>query len=283
MLQKNTLTYYQILKIDELASNEEIKKAYRQLMLQYHPDVAKTPLASEQFEKVVQAYKVLSNSEERSKYDKNKHAKFVKNTISTLKPRNINYKNFRTSISKKLKLKNLINILKINKSLKEDKNFFVVPEEILNLHPKDLKLRFLESSNKYVRAEALKSLVINCGTRCYKLIEAGFHDQSKEVKEVAVHAIGKLKIRQGVLHLANLYKTSGPHMRKTIIKCLALINTKKSNDLVAHSCFDRNESVQLEALKIIKNTKLYEYLPKIKSLIHHQNKDIHLLIKSMLK
>lgn len=51
---------YQILGLRRGASQEEIKSAYRRLVKQLHPDLSHTPATSEQFKRVVRAYKVLS-------------------------------------------------------------------------------------------------------------------------------------------------------------------------------------------------------------------------------
>ncbi|NIW45547.1 MAG: DnaJ domain-containing protein [candidate division Zixibacteria bacterium] len=63
--------YYQILGIDENASKDEIKKAYRKLAMQYHPD--RNPgdaQAEERFKEINEAYQVLSDDDKRSHYDR---------------------------------------------------------------------------------------------------------------------------------------------------------------------------------------------------------------------
>jgi hypothetical protein len=62
-------TLYQVLCIFEKASPEEVKKAYRRLSLQWHPDVCKEPDAQEMFIKINEAYKVLSDPEQKRRYD----------------------------------------------------------------------------------------------------------------------------------------------------------------------------------------------------------------------
>jgi len=66
--------YYEILGVAPRASNEEIKKAYRQMALQYHPD--RNPgnkEAEDKFKEAAEAYSVLSDSEKRSVYDRFGH------------------------------------------------------------------------------------------------------------------------------------------------------------------------------------------------------------------
>ncbi len=63
--------YYKVLGIDKKASQDEIKKAYRKLARQYHPD--RNPgdaKAEERFKEISEAYDVLSDAEKRKKYDR---------------------------------------------------------------------------------------------------------------------------------------------------------------------------------------------------------------------
>jgi molecular chaperone DnaJ len=62
--------YYEVLGVGRDADGAEIKKAFRRLARQVHPDVSDAPDADEQFKVVVEAYEVLSNSETRELYDR---------------------------------------------------------------------------------------------------------------------------------------------------------------------------------------------------------------------
>lgn len=61
--------YYSILGVDRNATKEEIKKAFRKLAMQYHPDKNPSPEASEKFKLINQAYSVLSDDKKRASYD----------------------------------------------------------------------------------------------------------------------------------------------------------------------------------------------------------------------
>jgi len=61
--------YYAILGVPKNATQEEIKRAYKRLARQYHPDVNKSPEAEEKFKEINEAYAVLSDPEKRKIYD----------------------------------------------------------------------------------------------------------------------------------------------------------------------------------------------------------------------
>lgn len=63
--------YYRILELDEFASADQIKKAYRKLAMQYHPDRnhGKEDWANEKFKDINEAFSVLGDPEKRSQYD----------------------------------------------------------------------------------------------------------------------------------------------------------------------------------------------------------------------
>ncbi|MBR2200716.1 MAG: molecular chaperone DnaJ [Bacteroidales bacterium] len=67
--------YYEVLGVGKSASKDEIKKAYRKLAMQYHPD--RNPgdkVAEEKFKEAAEAYEVLSDDQKRQRYDQFGHA-----------------------------------------------------------------------------------------------------------------------------------------------------------------------------------------------------------------
>jgi molecular chaperone DnaJ len=64
-------SYYEILGVSQTAGDVELKKAYRQLAMQFHPD--KNPgdkKSEERFKEISEAYAVLSDPDKRAHYDR---------------------------------------------------------------------------------------------------------------------------------------------------------------------------------------------------------------------
>ncbi len=67
--------YYEVLGVGRTASADELKKAYRRLARQYHPDVNNgDPAAEEQFKEINEAFEVLSDQDRRAAYDRFGHS-----------------------------------------------------------------------------------------------------------------------------------------------------------------------------------------------------------------
>jgi molecular chaperone DnaJ len=62
--------YYDVLGVPRDASIEDIKKAFRKLAFQYHPDRNANDGAAEKFKEVNEAYEVLSDADKRAAYDR---------------------------------------------------------------------------------------------------------------------------------------------------------------------------------------------------------------------
>ena len=66
--------YYKVLGVTKESTEKEIKKAYRKLAKEFHPDHNKSPDAEEKFNEVSEAYEVLSDDSKRKAYDQFGHA-----------------------------------------------------------------------------------------------------------------------------------------------------------------------------------------------------------------
>ena len=73
--------YYEVLSVSRTASGEELKKSYRRLAVQYHPDKNPgDPKAEERFKELGEAYDVLNDPDKRAAYDRYGHAAFAQGT-----------------------------------------------------------------------------------------------------------------------------------------------------------------------------------------------------------
>ena len=71
--------YYEVLGLKKGATDEEIKRAFRKLAKQYHPDVNKEEGAEAKFKEIGEAYAVLSDPQKKQQYDQFGHAAFDQN------------------------------------------------------------------------------------------------------------------------------------------------------------------------------------------------------------
>jgi molecular chaperone DnaJ len=71
--------YYEVLGVARNDTEEEIRKAFRQKALQYHPDRNKSPEAEEQFKEINEAYQALTDPRKRAQYDRYGHAGVTSN------------------------------------------------------------------------------------------------------------------------------------------------------------------------------------------------------------
>src|SRR6266566_4251462 len=70
----NKRDFYEVLGVSRSASEDELKKAFRRLAKQYHPDTNKEQGAEARFIEINEAYEVLSDPQKRAAYDRYGHA-----------------------------------------------------------------------------------------------------------------------------------------------------------------------------------------------------------------
>lgn len=70
----NKRDYYEVLGVDRTATQDQIKQAYRELAITYHPDRNPAPDATDRFREIAEAYAVLCDPTKREQYDLTGHA-----------------------------------------------------------------------------------------------------------------------------------------------------------------------------------------------------------------
>jgi len=83
--------YYKSLGVEKGASSKQIKKAFRNLALKYHPDKNPDKDTTKKFQEVAEAYEVLSDPEKRKQYDMKGHNAWGEGGSSGFKPGNFNF------------------------------------------------------------------------------------------------------------------------------------------------------------------------------------------------
>ncbi len=71
--------YYNILGVNQTASKEDVKKAYKSLVKKYHPDIYKGDDREEKFKSIQTAYEVLYDDNKRMQYDQIGHERYSEN------------------------------------------------------------------------------------------------------------------------------------------------------------------------------------------------------------
>ncbi|XP_064837059.1 dnaJ homolog subfamily C member 18-like isoform X1 [Oncorhynchus masou masou] len=108
---KKCKDFYEILGVPKDSSDEDLKKAYRKLALKFHPDKNCAPGATDAFKAIGNAYAVLSNAEQRHKYDQyGEQAPSESTTHSSAQARHGHYRNFNRNFEADISPEELFNI-----------------------------------------------------------------------------------------------------------------------------------------------------------------------------
>lgn len=256
------LNYYDILNVEEDASSTQIKKAYKKLVLKYHPDVIKDTDNSEKFKEITKAYNVLKDEELRNEY--NQHLKKNEGFFPKI---DFQYC-FHEFKRKKDEILNLFKIFFKNISGKNNElninyqdnidlfsyNGINAQEEVIKMTIDELEERLLFSDNTYVRINAAVALGYKKERKTFYSLEKIINDHSEEVKKAAIWAIGNLQLKNSIPLLKVLFKSSDSILKSEILKAVYKITGSKTSyfyEMLISTLNDKKEDNKIEALNLL--------------------------------
>jgi hypothetical protein len=269
---------FTVLRVSPNAETAEIKAAYKRLIKQLHPDVNKSPKATDEFKTLVFAYQEALKRNNRSESSSAAPAMAEETQSETTNKRKV------TKSLPALLFRWVPKLGGKEKSQTQLDQLFTVQSELLSLPAEELYRRFSSSENKYVRMESLKALVYKEKKRSFRYLLPALNDISKEVRKVAIISLGALRIRQGIQPMLALYQKSGVELRKEIIHAILAFRLPHLQTFIAQCCFDTNPEIQITALHGINQTNLLEtYRDFLTPLLHDQNPTVQKYAQQLLK
>ena len=223
-MKKTMVDYYKILGISRDATFDEIKKAYKYLVLTKHPDVNKAPNAQDEFMAIIRAYNILRDEGKRAEYDEQLEAERsmldkigFKYACDTIVKKSSN-------VFKKLgKLVKNIAGSRYSADMAELNTECDIPPEIMamsKMPTAELEMRLSVSDNTFVRSYAAFALGVKCDKSAIVTLEKSLRDPELAVREKVVWAIGELRMKKSLPLLQQIYENSGTAIRDAALKAV---------------------------------------------------------------
>ncbi len=221
----NYSEYYKVLKLPENAPFELVKKAYRQYVHLYHPDVcANNRIYVERFKKIQEAYNKLRELSLRSEY-------IVKEEKVEKKPSVNRYNSSNDSmfrLSKKNKKHSIFKNFKLNFSHNE-MNIDIVSR---NLSTKELIDRLTSSDNRYVRMAAAKALFPRKNAKNLLYLLSACNDKDEEVSKFVVGLMRNYFDFEGLTYLKKIWEISSQAQRFKLLLIFEKINDPRISAVI---------------------------------------------------
>jgi curved DNA-binding protein CbpA len=264
------VNHYEVLGLQPDASFKDIKKAYRDLAMQYHPDVCKAPTCVSKFREITEAYEVLNDKEKRTIYDneytirsefyqKNRFSNSPEQIIIYL----INKLNAPESYVRNAAVDELVKIGKITFSYVSKATRS--PDEVIRRKACDVLgrigdprginplIRLLSDSDVYVRRRAANAL-INLGDKkaVLPLINA-LNDPESKVRARAAEALGNIKDQQAVEPLIISLQDKKSRVRHASVVALGKIGDSRALQPIEALLIDHRSNVRSIAQKTLED------------------------------
>lgn len=264
------INHYEVLGVQPDASLKDIKKAYRDLAMQYHPDVCKDPNCENKFREITEAYEVLKDKEKRTIYDNEYTIRsgFYQKNRSYNSPEQIiifliNKLNAPESYVRNAAVDELVKIGKIAFSyvIKATRS----PNEVTRRKTCDVLgrmgdprginalIRLLGDSDVYVRRRAANALInLNDKKAVPPLIKA-LNDPETKVRARAAEALGNIKDQRSVEPLIIALKDGRSEVRHASVVSLGKIGDPRAIKPIGALLNDYKSTIRSIAQKTLED------------------------------
>lgn len=289
----NELSFYDVLQVTSDATKGEIKKAYKELVLKYHPDVCRDKNCVQRFKTIVKAYTVLKDDELRGEYNKTLHKgehvlpvfkfdyyyrRFINKADELWTKVSILFKNISGSHGINLNLQYSMN------------NSFLpcpvdVPDEVYNMTSEALEERLEYSNNAYVCSLAAAALGLKKERRSYGGLKSKLLTADDDVKKVIIWALTNLDMQKSLQVLKETYHTETPALKSYILKAIYKITEGKGEILfntLLTALRDDEGGVRSCALDLFLKTDMKVREKDISVLLKETNSDVKIIIDKLL-
>jgi HEAT repeat protein len=234
------INHYEVLGLQPDASFKDIKYAYRDLAIKYHPDVCKAPTCVNKFREITEAYEVLNDKNKRATYDSEYtiRSEFYQKNRSTNSPEQIiifliNNLNAPESYVRNAAVDELVKIGKL--AFNYVSTATRSPNEVIRRKACDILgrmddprgigplIRLLSDSDAYVRRRAANALInLNDEKAVLPLINA-LKDYESKVRARSAEALGNIKDERAVKPLITSLKDKRSRVRYASVVALGKI------------------------------------------------------------
>ena len=256
-----------ILGVPKGASVDEIKRAYRRLVLKYHPDVNSSPFAVEKFKAINKAYRIALE-----------YAKILSQQ-SISRPKKT--PSFFSKIKKAVKeastfVDRLLIYIGRAPTLNFDKGVIKIEidKTLLSLPYQELETRYIYSNNKYVKLEALKAMIVGYGHQAYRQVIKALDSSIPEIRHLAIRGVGYLGISQAGPKLLEIWVKASHNEKKLILQTMRHINVRGIEEILIDAIANPDDEIKIEALKTIIISKAYHLEKYILNLMKNDNPTI---------
>ena len=274
--------YYQVLGVDQNATPEEIKRAYRQLAKKYHPDLCHNPDCVQKFREVNEAYEFLKDNKQRTIYNTNYQSwsqfsqdetysssldQIILNLINSLGNPNSIMRNYAVEVLVRIGAPAFDEVLQASSSTDE-----VIRRKTCDIlgrmgNPQGVPalVRLLNDPDRHVRRRAAKALThVNSPSAVIPLLHA-LNDPEKKVRYRSAQALGVIGDKRAVVPLIKSLSDRSSTVRRKAIVSLGEIGDEQAVNPITWCLKDPSSHVRNTARNTLRYKFKFASRPKIKA------------------